>query len=156
MPRPRPPFLHRQVERGKVFWYVRRHHGTRTRLRAPYGSDEFWREYQAACAERPYTTTVIDAPRGPLAAWPIESQAPTIGVYLLLLGGEVVYVGSSLTMVERVKAHQQNGRPFDRVIFIPTFACDREDLERILIDAIQPKQNRTISKLPQRLDAEVA
>jgi integrase len=49
MPRPRPPHLHREETRhGVVCWYVRRKHGPRIRLRAEYGSDEFWREYRAA------------------------------------------------------------------------------------------------------------
>jgi integrase len=48
MPRPRPPYLHRETSRhGKVVWYVRLG-GKRTRLRAPYGSPEFAAEYHAA------------------------------------------------------------------------------------------------------------
>jgi integrase len=82
MPRPRPPFLHRQVERGKTFWYVRRHHGTRTRIRAPFGSDEFWREYEAACAGRgskqllQTRNNYETAPLGSLA-WLIERYRET-------------------------------------------------------------------------------
>ena len=48
MPRPRPPFLSREVTRhGKAVWYVRRN-GKRIRLRAEYGTPEFDAEYQAA------------------------------------------------------------------------------------------------------------
>jgi integrase len=51
MPRPRPPYLLRQVTRhGKAVWYVRRGEGPRIRIRAAYGSPEFSAEYQAALA----------------------------------------------------------------------------------------------------------
>jgi integrase len=48
MPRPRPPYLSREVTRhGKPVWYVRRD-GKRIRLRAGFGTPEFDAEYQAA------------------------------------------------------------------------------------------------------------
>jgi integrase len=50
MPRPRPPFLSREVNRhGRAVWYVRRN-GKRIRLRAEFGTPEFDAEYQAALA----------------------------------------------------------------------------------------------------------
>ena len=50
MPRPRPPFLSREVSRhGRAVWYVRRD-GKRIRLKAEYGTPEFDAEYQAAIA----------------------------------------------------------------------------------------------------------
>jgi integrase len=53
MPRPRPPYLHREVTRhGKVVWYVRLN-GRRIRLRASYGTDEFDAEYRGALASTP-------------------------------------------------------------------------------------------------------
>src|SRR5262245_52035332 len=50
MPHPRPPYLLREVTRtDKTVWYVRRErHGPRIRLRAEYGSEEFWQQYQDA------------------------------------------------------------------------------------------------------------
>ena len=50
MPRPRPPYLSREITRhGKPVWYVRRG-GRRIRLRADFGTPEFDAEYQAACS----------------------------------------------------------------------------------------------------------
>jgi integrase len=47
--RPRPPHLHRQITRhGRVVWYVRIGKGRRIRIRAEYGSADFWIEYHAA------------------------------------------------------------------------------------------------------------
>jgi hypothetical protein len=56
MPRPRPPYLSREVSRhGKPVWYVRRG-GKRIRLLAKYGTREFTAEYQAALvAHQPAT-----------------------------------------------------------------------------------------------------
>lgn len=48
MSRPRPPFLQRETSRGKSFWYVRRGRGKRIRIRAEYGTDEFWEFYKDA------------------------------------------------------------------------------------------------------------
>jgi integrase len=49
MPRPRPPFLHRETTRhGKVVWFVRIGKGPRTRIRAEYGTADFDAAYKAA------------------------------------------------------------------------------------------------------------
>lgn len=53
MPRPRPPHLIRETTRhGTTVWYVRRGKGPRIRLREPYGTRAFFREYEAAVAGR--------------------------------------------------------------------------------------------------------
>jgi hypothetical protein len=49
MPRKLPVFLHHQVTRhGKTVWYYRRGKGRRIRIRAEFGSVQFWAEYEAA------------------------------------------------------------------------------------------------------------
>ena len=49
MPRPRPPYLHRETTRhGKPVWYVRVGRGRRIRLRADFGTPDFEAEYQSA------------------------------------------------------------------------------------------------------------
>lgn len=49
MPRPRPPYLHREITRhGTPTWYVRVGQGPRIRLRAEYGSPAFDEQYRAA------------------------------------------------------------------------------------------------------------
>ena len=51
MPRPRPPYLLRQVtQHGRVCWYVRKGKGKRIRVPAP-GTEEFDQAYQAALAD---------------------------------------------------------------------------------------------------------
>lgn len=54
MPRPRPLHLVRQFDdHDRPIWYVRIGHGPRTRLRATYGSADFWEEYRAAIDGKP-------------------------------------------------------------------------------------------------------
>ena len=50
MPHPRPPYLQREVTRyDKTVWYVRKErHSPRVRLKAEYGTEEFWQQYQDA------------------------------------------------------------------------------------------------------------
>lgn len=48
MPRPRPPFLHREITRhGAVTWYFRLGKGPRIRIRGEFGSAEFLAAYRA-------------------------------------------------------------------------------------------------------------
>jgi integrase len=54
MPRPRPPHLHREINRhGTPVWFVRIGHGPRTRIRSDFGTPEFDAEYQAALVGMP-------------------------------------------------------------------------------------------------------
>ena len=62
--------------------------------------------------------------------------------WVWMLEGKVVYVGSSLNMPQRVTEHRSNGRSFDRAFYIATIAGEREALERVMIRAIDPSQNR--------------
>ena len=49
MSRPRPPYLHRVVNRHKkIVWYVWRRPGPKIRIRGEYGSKEFMAAYRAA------------------------------------------------------------------------------------------------------------
>jgi integrase len=58
MPRPRPPYLHRQTTRhGKVAWYVRIGKGSRIRLMGEYGTPEFMAAYHSAVSGKPATNT---------------------------------------------------------------------------------------------------
>jgi integrase len=61
MPRPRPPYLSREVTRhGAAVWYVRRN-GKRIRLRTEFGTPEFDAEYQAAIAGEPLKSKAPNA-----------------------------------------------------------------------------------------------
>jgi integrase len=79
MSRPRPPFLQREVTRhGKAVWYVRRTHGVRIRIRAPFGTPEHDAEYQAALAGEPITARV-DKFNPRTLGWLIQRYRETAG-----------------------------------------------------------------------------
>jgi Phage integrase family len=76
MPRPRPPYLHREETRhGRVVWYLRIGKGPRVRTKSAFGSPEFDPEYQAAvaCTSRPAEGASV---AGTLA-WLIERYRET-------------------------------------------------------------------------------
>jgi integrase len=77
VPRPRPPYLHRQVtQHGRTVWYVRIGKGPRVRIRAAFGTPEFDSEYQTALTktQRPKNSP----PRGTLN-WLINRYRESAG-----------------------------------------------------------------------------
>ena len=79
MPRPRPPHLRLQTTRhGKRVWYVRlRNGGPRTRLKADYGTEEFWRQYHAAITGELVVQKPDAGARQGTLAWLIERYRET-------------------------------------------------------------------------------
>jgi integrase len=76
MPRPRPPHLrHETTRHGKRVWYVRIH-GQRIRLKADYGTDEFWAQYHAAVSGGLVPSPTSNTRSGSLA-WLIERYRET-------------------------------------------------------------------------------
>jgi hypothetical protein len=69
------------------------------------------------------------------------------GVYFLVAGERIVYVGQSTDIHERVHAHRRTKPRFDRVIAIPVADTARgsfrvhDTIERVLIDALSPEWN---------------
>jgi integrase len=54
MPRPRPPYLHRECKPdGYTYWYVRVRKGKRIPIRSEYGTETFTAEYNAAISGTP-------------------------------------------------------------------------------------------------------
>ncbi len=70
-----------------------------------------------------------------------SAQAPhLVGVYFLVKGERVVYVGQSTNILTRIATHQQ-AKDFDRFAFVP---CAREDLdvlESLYIHGLRPAMN---------------
>jgi hypothetical protein len=107
-------------------------------------SEEFMRQYAAAQGDgkvKPMPSTLKGGVAARRGQDPSTVQ-PLIGVYLLMLESKIVYIGSSLNMPNRVAEHRTNGRPFDDVFYIATHSDQRLALERTLIRAINPPQNR--------------
>lgn len=101
--------------------------------------------YDAWCAQHRSRGHTIDKPEHERA------MPPSVGVYLLLLKGKVVYVGSSKQLSKRIAAHRSGKRPFDEAFCISTNESDRGRLENILIKAINPTQNSIGKDTPVRV-----
>jgi integrase len=77
MPRPRPPYLLRQVtQHGRACWYVRKGKGARIRIHSAFGTPEFDVEHQAAIAGLPHTPKDKRTSTGTLA-WLVERYRET-------------------------------------------------------------------------------
>lgn len=74
----------------------------------------------------------------------IKAATPfhTCGVYFLILGDEVVYVGRSTNVPTRIGEHVQAGRiAFDRVFTLPAQGLEQQRLEQRYIASLKPKFN---------------
>lgn len=134
-------YIHGYVDRtGKRRYYYRRKGHRAVPLPSSYGSPAFMRAYNEASGVS--LPPLLRKKRGrPKMAQPDAAQ-PLVGVYLLMLNGRIVYVGSSINMSQRVADHRKNGRPFDKAFYIAVSERERQELERVLIEAINPPQNR--------------
>lgn len=64
------------------------------------------------------------------------------GVYFLIDGGSIVYVGQAVNVARRIQRHQREGRAFERFYFIPCPERELDALEERYIVALMPKWNR--------------
>jgi hypothetical protein len=123
-----------------------RHRGYQIPLPAEIGTAAFIRAYDLALEQAalppPERKKPRKRPAAPKRRPATNPTTPRVGVYLLLRGGYLAYIGSSINMPSRVATHRINGRPFDQAFYIGTRPEDRIALERALIDALKPPQNR--------------
>ena len=63
----------------------------------------------------------------------------SIGVYFLLDGNDVVYIGQSVNVYVRISSHA--GKKFDRYAFIPCSIEALDRLESLYIHLLRPKLN---------------
>lgn len=78
------------------------------------------------------------------------------GVYLLLDGSEVIYIGQTLDVVERLARHRRNWRTknYDAALFISVSESDLDAYEGALIRALRPTHNKKV-RGPDARDAEI-
>jgi hypothetical protein len=144
MKRKEYPYVHSFIDRnGHVRNYFRRRGCPQIALPGLIGSQQFLMAYRTALDQPAVMPSAL--PGGIVMKRTRQNPnavQPLIGVYLLMLKGRVIYIGSSLNMPQRINAHRSNGRSFDQAFYIATTAREREALERTLIAAINPSQNR--------------
>ncbi len=70
-------------------------------------------------------------------------------VYFLIEAGAVVYVGQSRNLAARLLQHRQDGKQWDRAVYLPVLGSELFRIEAHWIAALQPPLNRTIGPKPQ-------
>jgi hypothetical protein len=104
---------------------------------APRQRDPSDREQVTTIVER---EPVASVSAGEIGEFPRDSLA---GVYLLVTGHVIAYVGTSRDILARIRSHRKNGRAFDRAYMIPVHDDDeRCYLEAMMIRQMAPKWNR--------------
>lgn len=75
------------------------------------------------------------------------SQANYSGVYFLIHGEAVVYVGQSVNVITRIATHQTEGRKtFDRYAYVPCPPHLLDTMESLYIHALRPPLNGRFGK----------
>jgi len=64
------------------------------------------------------------------------------GIYVLFLRGEVVYVGQTIHMFDRLGKMDHKGRDFDKVYFIKCDLTELDRLEALMISKLNPQEGR--------------
>ncbi|MCS6285207.1 MAG: GIY-YIG nuclease family protein [Nitrospira sp.] len=63
-------------------------------------------------------------------------------VYFLVLKQEIVYVGQSRNLLSRLGQHREDGKCWDRVLYLPVPADRLLEVESLWIKTLQPALNR--------------
>jgi len=70
-------------------------------------------------------------------------EPPEAGVYLLFDNEEIVYVGRSVHVRERVEAHHST-KKFNAYAMVPVPELDQTWVEKALIQALKPRYNKDL------------
>lgn len=119
--------------------------------RIPLGNDL---EKALRTAER-YRATRTTGDYRLLSAVAIVANAkplsPVCGIYFLVLAGEVVYVGQSLDIEDRVREHKTAGKVFDAYHAVACHPEDMRGLEAAYIATLCPRLNAHKPSLRSRI-----
>jgi hypothetical protein len=66
---------------------------------------------------------------------------PQCGIYFLIQDDEIVYIGQSIHIPNRLHSHQKKNRQFERVFFVECKEEDLDEIERQYIRKFSPKLN---------------
>lgn len=70
----------------------------------------------------------------------IATPAPP-GIYFLVEGDEVIYIGQSINPIGRVISHALNGKKFSAAYTVPVFGGSMNQTEGALIRLFRPREN---------------
>jgi hypothetical protein len=64
-----------------------------------------------------------------------------VGIYFLVDGDSVVYVGKTTNFFSRMSDHVMSAKEFERICFVPVDACNLDLFEREYIARFNPRYN---------------
>lgn len=69
---------------------------------------------------------------------------PQCGIYFLIQDDEIVYIGQSVHIPNRLKTHQGGEKVFNKVFFVECSGNDLDELEKHYIRSFTPKLNKKL------------
>ncbi len=81
-----------------------------------------------------------------LCAYPSLDHPPC--VYFLLQDNQVVYVGTSRNLAGRLVSHRQEGKRWDRVLYLPAPRDQLHEIEAEWVKALKPRCNKESHSTP--------
>lgn len=87
-----------------------------------------------------------------IVATAISMEPRKRGIYFLILGAEIVYVGQSIDINARLFEHRRGHMSFSRWAWIECAAGSLDPIERAYIDAFLPKHNQDSKTRAKRGD----
>lgn len=72
----------------------------------------------------------------------VDVLLDTCGVYFLIRGAEIVYVGQSVSVMSRLSQHLRGGKDFDRFAFVPVEKKNLNVVEWAYINIFRPALNK--------------
>ena len=77
-------------------------------------------------------------------AWEPNKYKNHSGIYFLMDGKTLIYVGKTIKLAGRVKTHKRNFRSLDGLYFLPIErGWEMDVLERLYIEKYSPKYNKS-------------
>lgn len=70
------------------------------------------------------------------------------GIYFLIAGNDVIYVGKSIDVFNRIARHKRDGRQFEAFAFLPCSADKLDETESSYILAFMPWLNLALGQVP--------
>jgi hypothetical protein len=87
-----------------------------------------------------------------LRRWKLENKEC---IYFLILASEIVYVGKTARLEQRLNEHRKDNKLFDDVLYLPVKGEVLAQAERELIGYFEPATNKTPRKRQERIEALV-
>jgi len=81
-------------------------------------------------------------------------DAKSCFVYFLIMDGDIVYIGKSVSFNNRIKDHIRTGMVFDSVFLLHISESELDEIERVYIEAYKPRYNVVYASSKEKRNAK--